>query len=109
MFLLPSGLCQPHHAGNVISPGVKETLGILAGGLLLECTGPLHGAVLGLLAAAANLLLMHFSPLSAKVGLLSGWLGMGLCLVTFGRRLSSSVTTAVESANPALSHSHNLQ
>jgi len=103
-FPIPSicfcALCQPPHAGNIISPGVQEAPDVLAGGLLWECTGPLHGADLVLLAAAPSLLLMHFSALSTKVGLLSGWLGTGLCLVTFGRRLSSSVTTAVGSAKP---------
>lgn len=43
-----------------------------------------------LLSAGPNLLLMPFSPLSAKVGLLSGCLGKGLCLVMFRKRLSSS-------------------
>lgn len=47
MFLLPSALHQPHHAGNIISPGVKEIPCLPSRSLPWECTGPLHGAYLG--------------------------------------------------------------
>lgn len=60
-FCYPALCVSPVVLGNILSPGVKETPGILAGGLLWECTGPLHGADLGLLAAAPNLLFVHFS------------------------------------------------
>lgn len=90
IFLLPSVLCQPHHAGNIISPGVKKGPGTMAGRLLWDCSGPLYGDGQGLLAEGPNLLLMPFSPLPAKVSLLSGCRGMGLCVVMFRKSLSSS-------------------
>lgn len=71
-------------------PGVKKGPGTMAGRLLWDCSGPLYGDGQGLLAEGPNLLLMPFSPRPAKVSLLSGCRGMGLCMVMFRKRLSSS-------------------